>query len=240
VHYAAAVEVARVLGNDSELANALYNLFFARRPANNADEWFDVLKGDDTELLDEALTIWTRLGDEEGMGKALWGLSEWYGYRGDFAQAEVAATRALEIFERIGNPFWVSWSRFTRAFGRVLAHDVEGAARDLAPTLREFWAGRDLSGLALVLSGLATVLLMQGREVEGYEIGGAARRLISETGLHLATLWPASEVPTPEPDTASAELQAAFARGNAWTRDEVVERSLALADTLASGAPTPT
>ena len=32
-HYGAAVEMARALGDDGEIANALYNLFFARRPA---------------------------------------------------------------------------------------------------------------------------------------------------------------------------------------------------------------
>ena len=32
-HYGAAVEMARALGDDGELANALYDFFFARRPA---------------------------------------------------------------------------------------------------------------------------------------------------------------------------------------------------------------
>ena len=239
VHYTAAVEVARGLGDDAELANALYNLFFARRPTRDADEWVDMMRAGDTALLDDALAIWTRLGDEHGMGKALWGLSEWYGYRGDFVQAEVNATRALEIFERIGDPFWVSWSRFTRAFGRVLAHNVQAAAGDLAPTLREFWAGRDVSGLVLVLSGIATLLLIDHRETDGYEVGGAARRLIAETGLHLATLWPSSEVPMVDPETASPDLQAAFERGRAWSREEAVERSLGLVDALAGRSPAP-
>ncbi len=198
-----------------------------------------MMRAGDTALLDDALAIWTRLGDEHGMGKALWGLSEWYGYRGDFVQAEVNATRALEIFERIGDPFWVSWSRFTRAFGRVLAHNVQAAAADLAPTLREFWAGRDVSGVVLVLSGLSTLLLIDHREADGYAVGGAAQRLVAETGLHLATLWPSSEVPMVDPETASPELQAAFERGRAWSREEAVERSLALVDALAGGTSAP-
>ena len=41
----AAVEVARALGDEAEIANALYNLFFARRPASDSDEWFDVMRG---------------------------------------------------------------------------------------------------------------------------------------------------------------------------------------------------
>jgi tetratricopeptide (TPR) repeat protein len=235
-HYQAAVEVARGLGDEAELANAFYNLFFARRPAANSDEWIDLMRDDDTSLLDDALEIWTRLGDEEGMGRALWGLSEWYGYRGDYEQAEASATRSLEIFERIGDPFWVSWSRFTRAVGRVLHRDIQAGADDLVPTLQEFWLARDVSGLALVLAGVSTLLLMGGREVDGYEVGGAVRRLVSETGVHLAVLWPTTEIPWADPDTADPDLAAAFARGATWSREEAVERAGVLAAEMAGGS----
>ncbi len=237
VHYGAALDVARGLGDEAELANAYYNLFFARRPAHDAREWIDLMRDEDTTLLDDALAIWTRLGDEQGMGKALWGLSEWHGYRGDYAQAEAEATRALELFERIGDSFWVSWSRFTRAFGRLLAGDLQGASRDLVPTLREFWVGRDVSGLVLVLAGVSTTLLLLHREVEAYEVGGAAKRLVAETGLHLAALWPADDIPMVDLDTSDAALRAALARGGSWSRDEAVERTIAFAESIADGSP---
>ena len=231
--------MARALGDEGEIANAAYNLFFARRPARDSAEWIDVMRGDDTSLLDEALEIWTRLGDDSGMGKALWGLSEWYGFRSDFARAEDAATRAIEIFERIGDPFWVSWSRFTRSFGRVMARDLPGAARDLGPTLREFWASRDLSGLVLVLSATSSMLLLVDRPVDGYEVGGAASRLVAETGLHLVNLWPSDDIPIVDPDTADPELRAAISRGRAWSRDEAVERAIRYAAEIAQEAPAP-
>ena len=148
------------------------------------------MRDGDTALLDEALEIWTRLGDEHGMGRALWGISEYYDYRGEAERGEEAATRALEIFERLGDPFWVSWSRFTRAFGRVMQGEIRLAAIDLVPTLREFWASRDLSGVTLVISATSTMLLMAGREVDGYRLAGAERRLVAETGLHLASARP--------------------------------------------------
>jgi predicted ATPase/class 3 adenylate cyclase len=239
VHYAAAVDVARDLDDDGELANALYNLFFARRPVDNGNDWVDLMRADDTSLLDEALAIWTRIGDEQGMGKALWGLSEWSGYRGDYERAEASASKALEIFSRIGDPFWVSWSRFTRAFGRTMAGDARGAAADLGPTLREFWAGRDVSGLALVLSSISTLLLMHGRVVDAYDVGGATARIVAETGIHLASLWPAEEVAVIDPDTADPVLRDALAAGGARTRQEAVEHALVLTDEIAREAPTP-
>ncbi len=238
-HYGAAVALARALGDDAETANALYDQFFARRPARDSAEWEQIMREGDTSLLDEALEIWTRLGDEQGMGRALWGLSEYYGYRGEADRAEVAATRALEIFERIGDPFWVSWSRFTRAFGRVLRGDVPDAAVDLAPTLREFWASRDLSGVTLVISAVSTMLLLEGREEDGYLVAGAERRLIAETGIHLASRVPIGGQPVTDPDTTDPVLRAALIDGAGWSREDTVEHTLAFLDSIAQRAPAP-
>jgi tetratricopeptide (TPR) repeat protein len=234
-HYGAAVELARTMGDDAELANALYNQFFARRPTGSASEWILTMRDGDTALLDESLAIWTRLGDEHGMGRALWGLAEWYGYRREFDRAEDASSRALEIFERIGDPFWVSWSRFTRSFGRVLRGDRDLAAADLGPTLREFWVSRDVSGVALLLSTISSLLLLDGRGADGYAVGGAALRVINETGTRLATLWPSDDVPMPDPETTDPTLRAALATGAAWSRDEAVDRAIALCDDIARG-----
>ncbi len=234
-HYGAAVEMARALGDEAEIATALYDFFFARRPARDSDEWFELMRDGDTLLLDEALEIWTRLGDEHGMARALWGLSEYYDYRGEAERGEASATRALEIFERLGDPFWVSWSRFTRAFGRVMQGELRLAAIDLVPTLREFWASRDLSGVTLVISATSTMLLMLGREADGYRLAGAERRLVAETGLHLASRVPIPGMPTVDPDTTDPELRAALEEGAAWTRDEAVEHTLALEEARGRG-----
>ncbi len=234
-HYGAAVEMARALGDDGELANALYDFFFARRPARTSDEWFVLMRDGTTALLDEALEIWTRLGDEHGMGRALWGLSEYHSYRGEAELAEESAGRALEIFERLADPFWISWSRFTRSFGRVLQRDTRNAAIDLEPTLREFWASRDLSGVTLVISATSTILLMEGREADAYRLAGAERRLISETGLHLASRIPGTGIPSIDPDTTDPVLRQALAEGAAWTREEAVERALELEEAVARG-----
>jgi len=235
-HYAAAVEVARELGDEREVAEALYNLNFARRPSSDADEWVAQIGEEDTSLVDEALAIWTRLGDELGVARALWALGEHYAYRGEFEQAEEATTRALVIFEREGDPFWIGWARFTRAFARVLAHDAPGAAADIGPTLRDFWTRRDVSAVVLFMSGLSTALLIAGRSEDGYAVGAATRRIIAETGLHLASIWPSGQIPIADPDTADPVLRAAAATGAGWTRDEAVERAIALAADLAGGS----
>jgi predicted ATPase/class 3 adenylate cyclase len=237
VHYAAAVVEARRLGDDGELANALYNHWFTRRPTSGVEDWAQLLAGDDREMLDEALEIWTRLGDEEGVAKALWGLGEHYAYREDVVRAEDATTRALEIFERLGDRFWIAWARFTRSFARSLGGDIRGSAEDYAVCLREFRASRDVSGLVLAMAALASLVLLAGRDEDAYALGAAAERATAETGLHLATLWPARSMRIPDIAGARGPLLEAAERGRAWSRDEALEAAIAIADDLASGPP---
>ena len=168
----------------------------------------------------------------------MWGLSEQYAYRGRYDEAEAEATGAIEIFGRLGDRFWTSWSRFTRAFARTMRHDYRGSATDLGPTLREFTAINDLSGIALVMIALSTSLLLSDRRDDAYRIGGAGRRLIAETGSHLATLWPVNDVPMIDLDTTDPELVALLAEGASWTRADAVARAQALATTVAEDPPT--
>ena len=234
--YAEAVREARRLGDDGEIANALYNHWFTRRPTSGVEDWASLLAADDREFLDEALEIWTRLGDEDGIGRALWGLGEHYAYRGDFAEAEDATTRALAIFDRRGDRFWIAWARFTRAFARALGGDLTGAAADLAVCLREFRETRDVSGLVLSLAEMSSLLLLAGRDEEGYEVGAAAERAMAETGLHLATLWPTADVPAIDLSTADPVLVAALGTGRERTREAALDHAIVIADGLAAGS----
>jgi tetratricopeptide (TPR) repeat protein len=238
-HYAASVEEARRLDDDAELANALYNHWFTRRPTDGINDWAQLLAADDRLMLDEALRIWTGLGDELGVAKALWGLGEHYAYRQETDAAEDVLTRALAIFERRGDRFWIAWGRFTRSFSRSLSGDLRGAAEDVAVALREFRESRDVSGLCLTMSGMSSLLLLAGRPTEAYAVAAAAQRAIAETGLHIATLWPNSAVVVPDLDLATGELATAVERGRAWTREQALDEAIRIADGMAA-APRPT
>ena len=234
VHYGAAAEEARRLGDDAEIANAVYNHWFTRRPTEDLSGWAALLADDDKRLLDEALEIWTRLGDETGVAKALWGLGEHYAYRMESDAAEDATTRALAIFERGGDAFWISWTRFTRAFARAAAGRISGAAGDIAVAMRSFRTSGDLSGLCLTMSAMGSLLLRAGRTELAFAIGAAADRAVSETGLHLASLWPTESFPFPDLEHADGPLLDAANRGRAWTREQAVDEAIRLADELAA------
>jgi hypothetical protein len=90
--------------------------------------------------------------------------------------------------------------------------------------------------VALVLSAGSSALLMAGWTAEAYAMGGASRRAVAETGLHLAALWPDTIFPIPDFATTDPTLQAAIAKGEGWSRDESVDRALTAIDVVASGS----
>jgi predicted ATPase/class 3 adenylate cyclase len=239
LHYLESVDEARRLGDEAQLANALYNHWFTRRPTESTADWAALLASDDKEELDEALEIWTRLGDDEGVGKALWGLGEHYAYREEVPEAVDAITRSLAIFEPRGDQFWIGWCRFTRSFAYASSKQFAAAARDMSVALRVFQASRDVSGTVLTLSAVSSLLLMTGRTIEGVEVGAAGAKATAETGLHIANLWAGPNQAVPDLTSTDPEIQAAAARGRAWTREEALERAIAISDELAAGTLDP-
>ena len=196
----------------------LYNLFFARRPASDSGGVRS------TSCAPTTRRCWTRRW-RSGRGSATsraWarrcgGSASGTGIAASSRRAEETATRALEIFERIGDAFWVSWSRFTRAFGRTHGRrPAEGAARDLVPTLREFWAAATSPASPSSLpASRRRCCWCDRRDRRPTRSAAPTNRLVAETGLHLATLWPADEIPIVDPDTADPELAR---RPRAWGR----------------------
>ena len=150
--------------------------------------------------------------------------------------SEDATTRALAIFERDGDHFWIAWTRFTRAFARAIARNVRGSAEDIAVAVREFRDSRDVSGLCLTMSAMSGLLVLAGRPEDAFAVGAAAARAVAETGLHLASLWPTASLAVPDPDQATGALAEAAARGRAWSREHGLDETIRLADELAATA----
>jgi tetratricopeptide (TPR) repeat protein len=236
-HYAAAVEEARATGDEAEIANALYNQSFAQNPEGSPATWVADLLAADQPMLEEALEIWTRLGDDSGRARALWAIGEHHIYRGELEEGEAAVSEALSIFERLGDAFWVAWSHFTRAYGRVRLGHVQAAARDLHDALAGFLKADDVSGVVLVQAGLAGLLLETGRTEDAYRVAAATERRMSQTGIYLATLSSSELFEMPDLQTADPALRRALDEGAAWSADEARDRAAALlADVVARGS----
>jgi len=183
-------------------------------PTLGVDDWTQALAEDDTSLLDEAIEIWNGLGDEYGVAKALWGLGEHHAYRHEHEQAEEVLTRALGIFERRSDAFWVGWTRFTRSFSRALAGRLAEAASDEAVALREFRASRDVSGAVLLMSATSSMLLMAGRPADGHAVGAAASRATPRGPAHRQPVGVQRDpTPVPEPRRRTRSFLHAGAEG---------------------------
>ena len=235
--YIEAETEARRLGDQGSIANALYNRFFARDDMDTPESWRNGLTTE-RHLLDDAIEIWTGLGDELGVARGLWGLGEYHTYRSEFPEAEAVLTRALEVFMRHHDQFWIAWAQFTRAITRLPTGNLSNAAGDFAGALRAFRAAGDVSGLVLGMAALSSALLASGREEAAYQVAAAADRAVSETGLRLALLGPTTDgEPFPDRDTTDPRLQAAAAVGRSWTRLEALDRSVALAEEIMGDPP---
>ena len=234
--YTEAATAARLVGDDAELATALYNLAFAPSPdeaGSSPGEQPGVVAG--RAYLDEAIELWTRLGDDRGLARGLWGLGEYHLYRGEFDKSAATLTRGLAIFERLGDRFWIAWSRFTRAFCRIRQGRTREASADMAVALRVFVEDHDVSGIALVMAASTTLLLLAGRAMEAYETSGAVRRLVAETGIHLAGSPPVDGLPVTDLETSDPVDRAAIALGASRPREEAATRLLTVLDELAEG-----
>jgi hypothetical protein len=219
VHYAAAEREARGLGDDAEIANALYNRAFAPSPTATVAAWSRAVADEGLPLAREALEINERLGDPGGIARCLWvvGMGSLYGE--DLVSALPALTRAIEAFEPLDDAFGLAWARFTRGVTYEGLGDPGAAVTDYALAFAAFEEADDLSGLTLVFGAFSGTLLGLGRPMDAYLAAGIASRWAAETGTHLATIAPSRVFEIPNADTADPELRAAFDEGAAMPRE---------------------
>ena len=94
IHYEAAEREARGLGDEAEIANALYNRFFAPSPTGTVEQWSHAVAYDGLPLAREALEINERLGDAGGIARCLWAVGMGFLYGEDLVSALPALSRA--------------------------------------------------------------------------------------------------------------------------------------------------
>lgn len=178
IYYDECLALTRSAGDDRALANALYNDSF---PANVTRK--DLPKA--RALVEEALPIYRRLGDDAGIAKCLWALGQNLASTGDRPGAIAAIDEAIILFRKLGDRFGLGWALFVRALVALEADDVATADSHSTEALRIFAEARDISGTALVLDAMAEVARRRGDNLRGERLAGAsyAQRVTSGTGL---------------------------------------------------------
>jgi predicted ATPase/class 3 adenylate cyclase len=225
--YAEAAGIARGTGDKRELANALYNLFFAPPEVASWDDWRTGISHN-AGVMDEVLALYGELDDDRGMARALWGHGEYALFGGDMPVAERRFTESLEVSRRLGDAFGQSWSQYTLGVVHHVMGRPEEAARDYEAALDRFREAGDLSGIGFALIGFARLGLTTGERDRAYRLAGAAQALTATTGAGLATMRvDAFGIEDIDPDPADPALAQAYAEGRTLTMEQAIALALA-------------
>jgi non-specific serine/threonine protein kinase len=226
--YTSALEVWRALGDQAEVANALYNLAFTYNIDANAQEVeprYDMSLG--LPLLEESLAIYRAIGDQRGIGNVLWaiGSADLFASRNDLALPKFEEAR--DAFRASGDRTMEAWALHMAGSSNVILGDYPAADDAFRHALRHFRAAGDITGQALMVEDFATLALASGDKERGIRLWAAARRIQATlgTGLVQAQINAAGQQAwlDPEPGDATPERRAELeAEGRSWTLDEAL------------------
>jgi non-specific serine/threonine protein kinase len=229
----------REIGDQREIANALYNRAYA--------DMIEVMGGNisapDVETararLNEALDIYRGLGDTGGEGNILWGLGSMAYFNSDAAEAEDWYRRSLELHRKAGNRTMEAWSLHMLALSMVGKHQFAEAKEIGQHALQHFYESGDVSGVTLSLDDIGLSSLGTGDVDRAGRLWGAARRLQETTGTALADyvdqMKQLFDVSTPKDVLPPERLEVLAAEGAAMPYDELVAYAL---ETSGSTPPT--
>jgi predicted ATPase/class 3 adenylate cyclase len=216
--YEEALVIARASGDESRIANAIYNVTFTFTFEHEDQVQAQNLAG-------EAVAIYRRLGDEAGIGRALWGLANSYYFFRDFAGGIDIARESLEIFRRVGDRFMIGWSLYILAVYNITL-DPAAVRETLEEALPLFTEIEDKSGYALIFDAFAALDWMEGNVKRAVRLAGYASATEASTGTGLAKMTRDFAGFFPTTLTEDPELAAAFAEGQRLTVGQATELAL--------------
>ena len=226
--YSEALEIWRELGDQKEIANALYNHSFAYAVTTGDIDPDEEQKG--RREVEEALRIYREIGDERGEANVLWGIGNYDYFRGGADKGVPRFEEALEIFRRVGDRTMEAWALHMTGSSRVRVGNTDQGEREIEEALRLFHASGDVAGITLAIDDLASVAVARGDLPRAGRLWGAARALSSAGGILLADLVDEQYEIYARPHPRNATEPEAFERyqreGRLMSVDEAVAYAL--------------
>lgn len=176
--YNEALELARKIRDDEQVAEALYNLSFGVGYAGDFESAFA--------LLYESLELSQRSGRGLGVARAHWGIGNLAVYQDNWELALSSFLKAIKEFSSIDAPFDLGWAWFMLAHTYLKTDELTEAKTPLAEALAIFAEVEDVSALALIFEFMGVLTFLTGDENRAQYFVGAAQRLKADTGVAIA------------------------------------------------------
>jgi predicted ATPase/DNA-binding SARP family transcriptional activator len=217
--------LAREMRDQSGVAWALYSIGRAASARGDYERT--------AALMADCLTRFQALDDVEGCALAHWHLANVAAERGEYARAAALSEQSLSLGRQAGNEWVVAMALFLAGDVARALEQHERAIAMLKESLAHFRAFRSPWGICLVLSLAAAISVERGQPERGARLFGAEQALRDAIGYVMNVRWR----PVHERDLASARVAlgdeaftAAWAKGEAMTREQAVEYALSIPD----------
>jgi predicted ATPase/class 3 adenylate cyclase len=218
VWYGETLDLARARQDDRAEANALYNLTFTY--AWNPGDQEEALK-----LANRALEVNRRLGDQVGIGRALWARASADYFFGDMPAAISALDEALAIFRTAGDRFMLAWTLYMQGL-TLLDKDRELLLKVLGEALDIFHQTNDVTGYALVFDAFAAAFHFEGDTIRAMRLAGYAAATEKLAGGGLGALNRSYAGFYPEQLMEQPEFAAAYAEGQQMDLERAIRLAL--------------
>jgi tetratricopeptide (TPR) repeat protein len=177
--------------------------------------------------LQEAMRLFTDVGDPWGIAHVMDGLGDLYRTLGAFAEAQAHYAQALSGFAEIKDPWMSAWTQEGMGRAYHLAGDLASAENRYEQSLALFDSCGDRANVLSVLGKLGVVARNRGDAARAARFLGAFTNLqtalMGDAGAHRAERMP--ELATALAECPSA-CPAEWARGLASTYREAIEDAL--------------
>lgn len=181
-HYKRRLDLARAIGDDLLIANALYDLSFANLVPNR-----DVDHG--RRMLEEAVATFARRGDADGVAKAQWALTAALAQLGRWEEAYALTPSVIDAFRRSDNRFGLGWALHGAGTIATRLGRFDAARRSFVEGMDLFVQAGDISGIVLYLFDFAEFAATQARTERALRLYGAMAALRDATGTRLSNVW---------------------------------------------------
>ena len=224
--YEQALALRRALGDVRTIADALYNLSFSLTWLSLSDSAARPEPEAALRILEEALELFTRVDDQAGVAKTLWGIATSETWMGRLPEAKQHVAQASDLIRRLDDSFLMPWVLYLEGLVALGLNEVERAGPALEEALTLFRASNDVSAYALVLDALAAHAVRAGDRQRAARLSGAVAELEATSGTGLNRVNRGVMGFDPDELRQDPELDEAWAAGAAADGAEVVAYAL--------------